>query len=206
MESRKEERIEKEKQQKKEAILEAAARTFAKLGYDKATLNDVAAEAGYSKSNLYSYFKNKDDLIAEMLSDALEYRAEEFRKLVDRSDTAVNKLKWVVDRAFEYVAENRELMCILYAEQMRLGVFEQDSKFRELITNDKIEAVKALTTIFHFGMESGEIRKSDPVKKAVLFLAAVGGAIMHWMNEKDTVNLDEYKQEILNILNGWREA
>ena len=35
-------------------------KTFARAGYDNTTMNDIAKEAGYSKANLYFYFKNKE--------------------------------------------------------------------------------------------------------------------------------------------------
>lgn len=48
--------------------MHAAAAVFAEQGYDAATTNAIAAQAGISPGSLYQYFKNKDD-IAHALAD-----------------------------------------------------------------------------------------------------------------------------------------
>ena len=43
-------------------LLDAAARVFARRGFHNASVNDVAAEAGYTSGAVYSNFRNKDEL------------------------------------------------------------------------------------------------------------------------------------------------
>lgn len=52
-----------------DAILEAAALTFAELGYAKATTNRIAERAGVSVGSLYQYFPSKDGLLARLLAE-----------------------------------------------------------------------------------------------------------------------------------------
>lgn len=54
-------------------ILDAAARVFAAQGYDRATTNAIAAEAGISPGSLYRFFSSKED-IARALAE--RYRLE----------------------------------------------------------------------------------------------------------------------------------
>lgn len=51
-----------------EAILQAAAEIFARLGYARATTNKIAERAGVSVGSLYQYFPNKDAVLAELLA------------------------------------------------------------------------------------------------------------------------------------------
>ncbi|MGI5861156.1 MAG: TetR/AcrR family transcriptional regulator [Myxococcales bacterium] len=48
-------------------ILEAAARAFANKGLSGATMQDIAAEAGYTVPTLYSYFKSRDDIVQGLM-------------------------------------------------------------------------------------------------------------------------------------------
>ncbi|WP_193612778.1 TetR/AcrR family transcriptional regulator [Nocardioides lijunqiniae] len=50
-------------------LLSAAARVFGRRGIDGASVDDVAAEAGYTKGAVYSNFGNKDGLVAALVED-----------------------------------------------------------------------------------------------------------------------------------------
>ncbi len=50
-----------------DAILQASAEMFAKLGYAATTTNKVAVRAGVSVGSLYQYYPNKDALLMELL-------------------------------------------------------------------------------------------------------------------------------------------
>jgi TetR/AcrR family acrAB operon transcriptional repressor len=54
---------------RQQQILEAAAAVIIRLGYDKASMTDIAVEAGASRRTVYLYFKGK-----EALFEALLYR------------------------------------------------------------------------------------------------------------------------------------
>jgi AcrR family transcriptional regulator len=55
------------KDEKKSMILDAATKIFAEKGYQYATISEVAKEAGISTGLLYSYFKNKLDLLLSVV-------------------------------------------------------------------------------------------------------------------------------------------
>lgn len=66
--------------QKRERILEAAAKEFAAHGYDGASLNQILDDAGISKGAAYYYFDDKADLYtttilhySEVLMDAISF-------------------------------------------------------------------------------------------------------------------------------------
>ncbi len=57
-----------ERDERKQQILIAAATVIVRLGYDKTTMGDIAAEAGVSRRTVYLYFKGKDELFEALLS------------------------------------------------------------------------------------------------------------------------------------------
>jgi TetR/AcrR family fatty acid metabolism transcriptional regulator len=50
-------------EQRKAQILTAAAKVFAAKGFDRATIADIAREAGIAEGSIYNYFRNKSDLL-----------------------------------------------------------------------------------------------------------------------------------------------
>lgn len=65
---------ERRRAQTREYLLEAAAQVFAERGFHGATLDEVAARAGFTKGAVYSNFKNKDDLFLALIEGG--YRRE----------------------------------------------------------------------------------------------------------------------------------
>ncbi len=48
-------------------ILDAATRVFASKGFNRATIRDVARDAGVADGTIYNYFANKTDLLFGLL-------------------------------------------------------------------------------------------------------------------------------------------
>src|SRR3954447_12853731 len=64
-------------------LLEAAGRVFARLGYDQASVEDIAFEAGIGKPTLYRYFPGKEALFEAVFAQTLD-------ELEGRLDQALN--------------------------------------------------------------------------------------------------------------------
>lgn len=62
------ERKEKEKEIRRNDIIEAAERIFFTKGYDNATMDDVAKEAEFSKRTVYVYFNSKEQIYFEIMT------------------------------------------------------------------------------------------------------------------------------------------
>lgn len=53
---------------KKNLILEKTGEIFLKFGFKSVTMDDIANDLGISKKTIYQYFKNKEDLIAQVVA------------------------------------------------------------------------------------------------------------------------------------------
>ena len=85
------ERREREKDEVRRKILDAARDLFMSEGYDRVTMRGIADAIEYSPTNIYNHFKDKDDLV-----DALCH--EEFSQLLsalDLRDRAGDPVQWI---------------------------------------------------------------------------------------------------------------
>jgi AcrR family transcriptional regulator len=71
--------------QTREALLDAAARVFARRGFHAASVEEVSEEAGLSTGALYSNFKGKDELFLRLYEERIHRRGRELREVVERS-------------------------------------------------------------------------------------------------------------------------
>lgn len=72
--------------ERREAILEAAARAFARSGYAGTSMEDLAAAAGVTKLILYRHFDSKEELYRAVLQRVSDRLAEEFLARVTRAE------------------------------------------------------------------------------------------------------------------------
>ena len=77
---------ERRRQQTRDHLLAAAAQVFAERGFHGASLDAVAAAAGFSKGAVYSNFKNKEDLFLALLESAYTREMESVRATLDASE------------------------------------------------------------------------------------------------------------------------
>lgn len=63
--------IAKDHDEKRAQILNTAAHVFAVEGYDRASMNQIAAACGISKANIYHYYAGKDAMLFDLLDNYL---------------------------------------------------------------------------------------------------------------------------------------
>jgi len=68
-------------------LLEAATRVFARRGYAEATLEEVAAEAGFSKGAVYSNFASKEEVFYALLRERVAERVEKVHHAIESAST-----------------------------------------------------------------------------------------------------------------------
>ena len=77
---------ERRRQQTRDHLLAAAAHVFAERGFHGASLDAVAAAAGFSKGAVYSNFKNKEDLFLALLESSYLRELASLRATLDASE------------------------------------------------------------------------------------------------------------------------
>lgn len=63
-------------EQRQSQILAAAAKVFARKGYERATIADIAKAARVAEGSIYNYFKNKEDLLVSLPHQAIRPTVE----------------------------------------------------------------------------------------------------------------------------------
>jgi TetR/AcrR family transcriptional repressor of uid operon len=96
---------------RREHILDAAERCFARAGFHRTTMHDICKEAGVSPGALYVYFDSKESLIAGICErDRAEF-AERLAALSEAPDF-LEALKALGQHYFVHEPAHKHLMCI----------------------------------------------------------------------------------------------
>ena len=83
-------------QDKRRKILKNAARIFAKKGYEKSSLEEIAARLKLSKGSLYHYIKSKDELLYLIQLQAIEEAIDNATRVLEMGLDPVRTLHLVI--------------------------------------------------------------------------------------------------------------
>lgn len=125
------ERKEREKQEMRQRIIDAAMYMFLEDGYNKTSIRNIAEKIEYSPATVYLYFKDKDELLYEVQRQAFDKLYEAFAK--DATDP--DPWKRLEQICFSYVRfglANEELYDLMFIIRSPMNV---DEKIHE--TNGK---------------------------------------------------------------------
>ena len=88
-------------------VLETALTVFARHGFSKTSIEDIAKAAGISRQGIYLYFKNKDEIFSASIQKALDDGLQAANKVFD-DDVAVPVIS--VEGSATGLAFNKDLI------------------------------------------------------------------------------------------------
>jgi len=143
-------------EQVKEEIIEAARIVFKRYGYKKATIEDIATEAGKGKSSLYYYFKNKEEIFKEVLNTEWNLLMKMLRENLKGKNSLSEKMQAYIQTRVKATTEFAIAYMGMRSEHLQKYKFVQEFRWR----NRDMEA-GFLVQIFREAAEKGELRLDD---------------------------------------------
>src|SRR5690242_4180318 len=101
---------------KREAILRAAVKVFARKGYFNSKVADVAGEAGIADGTVYLYFKSKDEILHSIFNKAMEVFISESRRELAGLEKPEDKLRRIAELHFQRLGTDRDLAIVFQVE------------------------------------------------------------------------------------------
>lgn len=101
-------------------ILRRSAALFARVGYSNASIADLAKANRVSRGLLYHYFDSKEKILAEMLSEHLDYLRDEVRKAATRGADAEARFRATVRAMVLINAGSKDLQIVLLHDLQNL--------------------------------------------------------------------------------------
>jgi AcrR family transcriptional regulator len=187
---------EESRDQTHQRLLEAAASVIARKGFAAASVEDITAQAGYTRGAFYSNFKSKADLFIELLSQDHQCVREDLHEILE----APISLEAVEERITQYYLRvyRDEKNFILWAEARVLAL--RDAKFRARLNAYCIEKRDDIADVIaRFYQMRGTPPPAPPKDLAFGTMALIDG--MRFFNETIPKELpDDSAQNALGVI------
>jgi AcrR family transcriptional regulator len=155
---------------KRRLILEEACHLFYAQGYEGATLEAVAERLNVTKPFIYSYYRNKAEILREISERGIRLSLAALDDALATGGTPTARLKLTVDQVTSLIIENQEYIVVYQREEKNLepAVARDIRKMRKAF-DDKIEALLA----------EGAARGEFAVEDAAFTALSISG-LMSW--------------------------
>ena len=163
-------------------ILDAALKVFARFGYKKSTLEDIASELGMTNTAMYAYASSKRDLYERTVSFVMKRWQSGVEQAVDAKTTAMDKMTALCESALYYLAQDLEFCALLKSDPQIFPMFPTVDPYEEI----NRDSVRMIERILLFGQETGEFRTVEaPAVSEVLFSIYKNFIIHTYINSEE---------------------
>ncbi|MBF0303746.1 MAG: TetR/AcrR family transcriptional regulator [Desulfamplus sp.] len=182
------ERKQREKEQRRKQIMEAARKVFSAKGFNRATMEEIAGEAELSPGTIYLYFKNKEELHTSLSIDILEYISVQMKKFINRHDiNAEQKMHLLKDTFIDVYEYDPMVLINLFHLQSGETLTNLSAEVLEELKQTSADALSAITSVVTEGIERGLFVEKHPVALADIIWATYSGVVL-WVDSKRLLN------------------
>jgi AcrR family transcriptional regulator len=158
--------------ERRSAILQAAARVFARNGYVGTRIEDLAEAAGMSKGLLYHYFPSKEAVFATLVDGAARGAVALLRAAIDRPGPPSGRLRWLIEQQTAGLASSPHTFMVVLQALMSDAVPEEARRQAAALVAD---SERLLTALVAQGAEGGDLVSGAPRHLVILLAMCMQG-------------------------------
>ena len=192
----------------KENITRTALKLFLRNGYEKTSLNQIAREVGITKPAIYHHFKNKDELIHEVLSLFFEEMGKWSRSRFGSCKT----LKELLQAFFQSLKSFKEVADVLLGKEeestpysfleLLLAASKKEPTIQKRIEDGFLQSREFLKEKLLEAQKKGEIRKDIDCEIYAFQIHAIieGTGLISYLDK--SINIETIGEQMFN--NIWK--
>jgi AcrR family transcriptional regulator len=182
-----------QKAQTRQRLIDAAAEVFAREGFMAASLDEIAAAAGYTKGAVYSNFSSKTDLFIALIERRIEVESARIASHIDETGGTMPEDGAITD-------PERELRWVMLAIEFWLYAM-RDPRAREAMAT-QYERARTITagyieTLFR---KAGRKPLLPPREMAIAVEAFGTGLALQWALDPEHVSMDIQAEVLIKAL------
>lgn len=184
---------------RRQVILDAAARRFAEFGFEATTVRQIADDVNILSGSLYHHFATKEEMLDEIVRQAALDQRERALRVAGSHLDAETKFVTLVREELEALAERIEAYTIIFNERK---FFRRSPDFAYLIGARK-EAFDAWRGVLDQGAREGQFHAGIDSYLTISTIMRMLNTGADWYRHEDGSPLDAMAQYSLEELTGF---
>jgi AcrR family transcriptional regulator len=181
---------------KRRLILDAAIRVFAREGFHRCRVSDIAREANVAYGLVYHYFRSKDEVLDTLFTERWTLLLDAIAE-ADRADSAAReKLHSIAGFIIDSYANDPDLMKVIIVEVTRAA-----NTFGRAHLTEIRRAYESISAIVAQGQAEGAFRSDISADFATLcFYGAIEQLLTAWIFDEVALTAEEYEHAKLMLV------
>jgi AcrR family transcriptional regulator len=155
-------------------ILEAACRVVARYGFQGATIDRVAEEAGIAKGTIYLYFHTKEELLKAAVEQGIQTFTDQVRTAVEEVHKPLEKLCRLVDVSLKLSDAHRDFFKTLLLERNFLAAAPNHPEATRML-DLYLTHIRLIEDVIQAGVSAGILRPHNVEASAFALNEAIRG-------------------------------
>ncbi|WP_019391054.1 TetR family transcriptional regulator [Priestia filamentosa] len=187
--------MQKKSDDKYKRILQASIEVISEKGLHKASISEIAKQAGIAQGTFYLYFKSKHDLIPAIADYLLSLTLKSVQEEVEEGESFWDTLKVLIADTFKITEKHKDIIVLVYSG---LALNHSLDKW-ELVYEPYYSWIG---NVMEKAVKQNEIRSTTNVKwtsKTIINLIE-NAAERYYIGQEQDQSLEKYQSELFNFI------
>ena len=193
-------RITREREARTSLILDSAERLFVEKGYDATSVQDIAERADFSRTSIYQYFGNKEEIYLCILERYTDLLTERVLTATADSVPVPDKIRAFLEEIRKISREKPNFFELYFIQRHQVEP-RLSTELRTQLNAKRRELEKVFRDFYRRGIERGEVRNINVKDASNLFFAQITGMMLlhEYYGEEFDVTLDQHLDQSLRL-------
>ena len=180
---------------KRDLILKAATKLFARRGFFNTQVADVAREAGIAAGTVYLYFRSKNDLLISIFERTMHEGFEAASQALDGVDDPIERLRRLARVHLERLGQDRDLAVVFQVE------LRQSTKFMERCSSTLLQDyLHAIRDAVADAQTAGRFRREvSPTFAAKMLFGGLDEMATNWILSRRRYALAAQADQVIDL-------
>ncbi len=179
-------------------LTRAAYKVVGQKGYYDFTIRDIAREAGLSTGLVHYYFKNKEDLLLNLLKEINKNMLVLLNRSISSADDPREKLNIFMKQAFDLVENEKDYFYIV------IDFWTQVNK-NDRMKRANIKLFKSyrdeISKILKEGIDKGVFVKMEIEYTSAVIISIIQGLIIQYVIDNNAFDYEEFSKKVMKHVN-----
>jgi AcrR family transcriptional regulator len=179
-------------------LIKAAYKVVGQKGYYDFTIRDIARESGMSNGLVHYYFKNKEELLLQLLKEINKNILLNLKRSISKAEDPREKLNIFIRQAFDLVTKEK------YYPYIVIDFWSQVNK-NERMKRANIKLFKSyrdeVMAILAEGVEKDIFVKMDVVYTSAVIISMIQGLIIQYIIDNKAFPYEDYTGKMMGHIN-----